>query len=686
MPYIVNFTDRENKVPITVFDNTSNTDTSLTFPGRNVTGYGQIIAENFLSLLENFAKSEAPVNPIEGQLWYDSVNGVLQIWDNVQWKAASNIQKSSVEPATESSSIGELWVDTTNQQLYIFSGTRWILVGPTFSSGLRSGPIVERLDDSDSISRVIVTFYIDDLPIFIVSKDTFTPKIAISGFSTIRTGLNLTTELVDTAELVTKLYSRATVADSLRIGETDVAAGKFLRSDTVNITDFAFTVRNNQGLSIGANSNLKLSSSDTQSTIYNNSQGGSIVFNINRSGTPESILTIIDNKIGINNTNPAETLDVTGNVKISNTLLVTNSNISTNISNGSIVTQGGVAIGKNLIVADSLNVGGTSNLAITQPQLNDTYDLGTVASRWNNVRAKRIVADEILGTLNGNIVGNATTATNLRFPTEFAITGDITAPSVTFDGQVGGLTKTFTTTLTSNIIVSKSTPVPNRSIAEDQILVFRPGAGLLKENRNVFVGDLAVPIGGIMAFAGQNAPYGFLLCDGSEVEIDKYPDLYDIIGATYGAGTLGFRTFKLPDLRGRFALGRDNMDNALTVPNVSGAPVDAGGGLANRVSGINAQVLGGTGGSNETSLIVDNLPQHTHNMRSEREQYYAVRNATGITDPEAITQAGGTTAGQVQMLPSSGEIDTPGLTNQPFAIMNPYLTMNYIIRSGPPEF
>ena len=50
MPYIVNFTDNENKSPITVFDNTSSTDTSLTFPGRNVTGYGQIIAENFLVL------------------------------------------------------------------------------------------------------------------------------------------------------------------------------------------------------------------------------------------------------------------------------------------------------------------------------------------------------------------------------------------------------------------------------------------------------------------------------------------------------------------------------------------------------------------------------------------------------------------------------------------------------------
>ena len=80
MPYIVNFTDSENKTPITVFDNTSSQDTSLTFPGRNVTGYGQIIAENFLSVLENFASANAPVNPVEGQLWYDSTNSQLKVY------------------------------------------------------------------------------------------------------------------------------------------------------------------------------------------------------------------------------------------------------------------------------------------------------------------------------------------------------------------------------------------------------------------------------------------------------------------------------------------------------------------------------------------------------------------------------------------------------------------------------
>ena len=107
MPYIVNFTDKENKTPITVFDNTSSTDTSLTFPGRNVTGYGQIIAENFLALLENFSSADEPINPIEGQLWYNSTDGVLLIWDNTSWKAASGIQKGVSEPSVAVSKVGE---------------------------------------------------------------------------------------------------------------------------------------------------------------------------------------------------------------------------------------------------------------------------------------------------------------------------------------------------------------------------------------------------------------------------------------------------------------------------------------------------------------------------------------------------------------------------------------------------
>ena len=279
MPYIVNFTDSENKTPITVFDNTSSQDTSLTFPGRNVTGYGQIIAENFLSVLENFASANAPVNPVEGQLWYDTTNGVLQLFDNTAWKAASNIQKSVTEPSVENSKVGELWVDTTNQQLRIYTGTRWLLVGPAESSidGLRYGPAVENIADADNQTKSILTLYIADQPVVIVSKDSFTPKVNIKGFATIKAGLNVATPANDTERTefaslflggnLPKLIGTAKNADALNIGGVEVSAGKFLRSDIINTTDFGFNVRNNAGLTIGVDGNFQVTTSATAATL-----------------------------------------------------------------------------------------------------------------------------------------------------------------------------------------------------------------------------------------------------------------------------------------------------------------------------------------------------------------------------------------------------------------------------------
>jgi microcystin-dependent protein len=690
MPYIVNFTDRENKVPITVFDNTSSTDTSLTFPGRNVTGYGQIIAENFLALLENFARTTAPINPTEGQLWYDSGEGVLKIWDNVQWKAASNIQKSPVEPAVESSKLGELWVDTTNQQLYVFSGTRWILVGPNFSTGLRSGPLVEQIDDSDGQPRVILSFYVEDEPVFIISKDSFTPKISISGFTIIRTGLNITSLQIDDNDLETKLWGKAGTADALNISGVEIPAGRFLRSDVINTTEFGINIRNNSGITIGTDGNFSLSSSATAAKIYNSTEGSSLDLQINRGGIPETILRIIDNNVGINVPDPDESLEVSGNILTDGNIIVTNSNIATNLTNGTIRTAGGVSIEKNLIVGDSIDISGTANLVTTQPKITDTYDLGSVTKRWNTVRTKTLVADVIEGTLDGNIVGNASTATNLRFATTFQMTGDVSSPNVIFDGQVGGLTKIFNTTLTSNIISSKSFPSPNKSDLNDTILVFRAGTGLIKQTRNVFVADLGVPIGAIMPYAGANAPEGYLLCDGSEVERVKFSLLFDVIGTTYNgsAALAGVGTFRLPDLRGRFPLGRDNMDNGIQVPNTTGGFVDAGGGNVDRVPGTAADNLAGSGGQSANTLIVDNLPDHEHSMQgSTGQQYFATRIDTAAPlDSGAFSDKGPTTVGQSQYLPSSGGIRTLGSLGQPFAVMNPYLTVNYIIRSGPPAF
>jgi microcystin-dependent protein len=703
MPYIVNFTDRENKTPITVFDNTSSTDTSLTFPGRNVTGYGQIIAENFLALLENFASADEPINPVEGQLWYDSTDGILQIWDNTSWKAASGIQKGPSEPAIPDSKVGELWVDTTNQQLRIYTGTRWLLVGPSESSvdGLRYGPVVEGIADSDNVTRYILTFYIRDIPVVIISKDSFTPKVVISGFDIIRSGINIASPAT-TSEIeqfiggfLPKLNGTAKNADALNIAGVEVAAGKFLRTDVVNTTDFGINVRSNTGIVLGVDGTFNLSTSSTAAKIYNSASGSSIDLQTNRNGIPATILRVVENTVGINQALPSEALDVDGNFTLTGSIIATNNTPSTNLNNGSIRTAGGVAITKNLIVGDGVDITGVLQTNVIQPKTTDLYDLGTGLKRWNRVIAKTIVAETITGVLEGNISGNSNTATSLKDVTTFQITGDVVSPAIQFDGQVGSYTKTFNTTLTSDIIQSKAEPFPKVSRKNDFVLTYRPSAasatssGLFKQTRDTFVGDLGIPIGGIIPYAGATAPYGFLFCDGSEVEKSKYSDLFDVIGNTYNGTTalIGVNTYRLPDLRGRFALGKDNMDNAGTIPISVGGFVDAGGGTAGRVPDTKAQILGQSAGSSSTNLTLSNLPEHSHSLASARQEYSAVAVTTTI-DPDATTGLGPTAPGQAQYLKDSGGIKKPAGTTLGTAIglMNPYLTINYIIRSGPPAF
>ena len=690
MPYIVNFTDKDNKLPITVYDNTSSTDTSLTFPGRNVTGYGQTIAENFLALLENFAKETQPVNPVEGQLWYNTTDGVLQIWDSTTWKAASNIQKSGVEPQTEQSKVGELWVDTTNQQLYVYSGTRWILVGPNFSTGLRSGPLVESITDSDNVSRVVLVFYIEDIPVIIFSKDSFTPKISITGFVSIKSGLNITENNVGLGGFDTKIYGLTTAAEALVISNVEIPAGKFLRSDIINTTEFGINVRNNQGITLGVDGTFSLSTSDVSSKIYNSTSGSSIDLQINRDGIPATVLRVIENTVGINVLSPDEALHVDGNIKTNGSLILTGTTASSNFNNGTFRTAGGAAITKNLLVGDGLSVTGTSQFDNIQPATTDFYDSGTTLKRWNTVRTKTLIAETIEGVLTGNIVGNASTSTNLKFVTTFKMEGDVTAPNIQFDGQVGGNTKTFTTTLTSGLISSKDEPFPNISVKSDSVLVYRPSIGLIRETRDVFVADLAVPIGAILPYAGTSAPYGYILCDGSELERTKYSDLFDVIGTTFnGTAPLnGVNTFKVPDLRGRFPLGKDNMDNAFTVPNNTGGYIDAGGGNVDRVSGTAPDNLGDGGGQSANSLTIANLPDHEHDMKgSTGQQYFATRVDTAIpSDVGSFSEKGPTTVGQSQYIPTSGSVKTVGLLGQEFSVMNPFLTLNYIIHSGPPAF
>jgi len=76
-------------VTYTVNDNTENsTSTSLIFIGKNYTGYGLALNENFLYLLENFSNTVGnyPSNPVAGQLFWDNTNKYMHVYDGAAWK------------------------------------------------------------------------------------------------------------------------------------------------------------------------------------------------------------------------------------------------------------------------------------------------------------------------------------------------------------------------------------------------------------------------------------------------------------------------------------------------------------------------------------------------------------------------------------------------------------------------
>lgn len=84
MPYTINYSDSGNP-SIILNDGTVDTSTSLVLVGKNVTNFGEYLNENLLHLLENHANGTEPLNPTDGQLWYNTTESQLYIYDNGVW-------------------------------------------------------------------------------------------------------------------------------------------------------------------------------------------------------------------------------------------------------------------------------------------------------------------------------------------------------------------------------------------------------------------------------------------------------------------------------------------------------------------------------------------------------------------------------------------------------------------------
>ena len=740
MTYQVRYTDT-TKTAITVQDSGLNSSVSMSFVGKNYAGYAPVIAENFLHLLENHANSTAPTNPVQGQLWYSTGESLLKVWNGTTWNSTGSIKKAETLSPPTANAIGDLWVDTTSKQLYVWAGSSWLLIGPQYSSGNITGPKNEDVYDTNGSLRSILSFYVGNNIIAIVSKSSFTPKAAIKGFTAINRGVNISSNNIDDttgATTLTKLWGTAEKASALVVNDETVNASNFLRSDKPSTTNYPFSIRSTSGISIGSDLSFSIASDDTSATpatvLYSKTGDKSIQFRLTTNNAPFTLVQLDATNggrvgIGSGNVNPQATLDIRGTVKSSGSLTITDTTDATTLgSMASITTAGGLNVNKKSFIGGALSTYAgilVNNLASNNPTAGTViqpgsdsatglYDIGSSSRKFRTLYANTIgsltVPTNVFGTLTGTLVGNVNgTASGLTVATNFKVAGDIVSSDTgtSFNGVSQTGIATLNTQLATTVITGK--PLVADSLASDLMLIYRTEGttgSLKKTSKQTFVSNIpTVPVGIIMPFAGPKSslPNGYLLCDGGELLISQYTELYNLIKYTYRPASQlkGFSTFALPDLRGRFPLGIDSMDNNRTVPDattsidpITGLPIgtiDAGGNRngvrvstdpANRVTDTTADVLGGSAGFESTPLISSNLPDHKHSLKDGSDQFFAV-GLGAVTTSNATNLAGfGSAGGGGLGLNNSGSVIGSSASATPITTINPFLAINYIIFTG----
>ena len=290
--------------------------TDLTLIGKGYAGFGEKLNENLIKLLENFSNTSAPSNKIQGQLWFDQTNKILNVYDGTKFKPAGGPTNSTSQPTN--AVLGDTWFDTANTQLYVYNGTAWTLIGPTTVAGSGVTQVVSEIaSDNTGVNQSYLKLVANDAVVGVVSNVAFTPSstetnataLVSAGFSSVAQGIQLSTS-------VASAKFRGTATDSDALG--GVAAANYLRSDQNDSTNSSFSILNDTGLILGGGSDVTMSLSGDNLTIANTAQNKDIIFTVNDAGTTTTMMTM-DGSTGLLDLPTVGDLRVKGNLTVDGT-------------------------------------------------------------------------------------------------------------------------------------------------------------------------------------------------------------------------------------------------------------------------------------------------------------------------------------------------------------------------------
>jgi hypothetical protein len=328
--------------------------TDLTLIGKNFSGFGVFINDNFVRLLENFSNTVEPSNPITGQLWYDTTENRLRVYNGSQFVVSGGTIVSSTPPS--SLAAGDLWIDNIREQLYFNDGITTMLAGPLYSAqqGL-SGFTVEDILDSNNISRTVVYLFVAQTLLGVFSKVAFTPNTQISGMPV---SLNVGFTSSTISGLV--FNTVATQSNALVSAEGVLkTAENFVSTSDDSQSIGTLSIQNSTPLKLGTGSDSELYVTSSVFNIKSNraDQNFQIQTKTSSSQPVAFFISGSASKVGIFTQTPETTLDVNGDLTVQGNLVVKGSTLTVN-STVLTVTDKNIELGKIAVPTDVLADGG----------------------------------------------------------------------------------------------------------------------------------------------------------------------------------------------------------------------------------------------------------------------------------------------------------------------------------------
>ena len=415
MAYTINKTD--GTILATVADGQiDELSTDLTLIGKNYSGFGESINENFVKLLENFSSSSQPTSPIRGQIWFDVSELKLKVYSGTGFVPVSSATISSQQPLNLG--VGDLWFNDLAKQLYFFDGTNTILLGPDYSvtQGV-SGLKVVNILDSLNQNRVVVYLYANGILLGIFSKDAFTPKLPIDGFSgSIIPGFS--------AGTLAGLKFNVTVTNSEKLGGQ--TASLYVRNDTSNIVNGQIIISSNLGLIIGDANQGQFQVQDGNLIIANIASNKQMTFNVRRDVIAEAAINIEADarRIDLYDGFPTSEVQIGGSLTVQGDLTVNGNVVTVNTSTVTIEDKNIVLAKQTGVVPTDTNAAGGG--LILQGAASHAFlwhDVGQAAQGGTTTAGSFVIGRtyEITstGTTNFTLIG----AANNTPGTEFTATG-----------------------------------------------------------------------------------------------------------------------------------------------------------------------------------------------------------------------------------------------------------------------